>query len=117
MHLPLSATLVAAGIGIAYLAKIDIFSFLDEFRLTNDILFYALLPVLLFDSAYNMRFSDLQKNRYSIGILSITSLIISAFLIAGLLYYGSKLIGFEIPFMVALLFGSLISATDTAAAL
>ncbi len=116
-RLPLSATLVGGGILIAYLSKIPVISFLDDFSLTSEILFYALLPVLLFDSAYNMKFRDLVDNRYSIASLSIISLLISALCISIALYYGSMLIGFPIPYMVCLLFASLISATDTAAAL
>jgi len=116
-RLPLSATLVGGGILIAYLSKIPVISFLDDFSLTSETLFYALLPVLLFDSAYNMKFRDLVDNRYSIASLSIISLLISALCISIALYYGSMLIGFPIPYMVCLLFASLISATDTAAAL
>ncbi len=90
---------------------------MDDFELNSDILFYILLPILLFESAYNIRYTDLLKNIYAITTLSIVSLFISAFVVAILLYYVLGFIGLPIPFIITLLFGALISATDTAAAL
>lgn len=116
-HFPSSACLVWSGMIIAYLSRYNILPFMDDFELTNEILFYVLLPILIFESAYNMKYSELIKNRYSISSLAIVSLIFSTFIVATLLYYTASIIGFPIPFLVALLFWSLISATDTAAAL
>lgn len=59
-----------------------------------------------------MRFRDLLANIGSISLLAIASLFISALCIGAGLYWVFDFFGMHIPFMVALLFGSLISATD-----
>jgi CPA1 family monovalent cation:H+ antiporter len=102
---------------IAYGAKYSVTPFIDDFELTPDLLFYVFLPILLFESAYTIRYKELLRNIRSISALAIVSLIISAFCIAIVLHFVFGWIGFEIPFIVTLLFGTLISSTDTAAAL
>ncbi len=115
--IPSTAALVAAGMLIAFAAKNGIIPFIDDFELTPDILFYVFLPILLFESAYTIRYKELLRNIRSISALAVVSLIISAFFIAFILQYILWWLGFDIPFIVTLLFGTLISSTDTAAAL
>lgn len=115
--LPSTAVLVAAGMLIAYGAKYGIIPFIDDFELTPELLFYVFLPILLFESAYTVRYKELLRNIRSISALAIVSLIISAFCIAIGLQYIFGWLGFQVPFIVMLLFGTLISSTDTAAAL
>lgn len=102
---------------IAFLANRGFLSFIDDFELTSDMLFYVFLPILLFESAYTIRYKELLRNIRSISALAIISLIVSAFVIAFLLQFILGFLGLEIPFIVTLLFGALISSTDTAAAL
>ena len=102
---------------IAYGAKYGIIPFIDDFELTPELLFYVFLPILLFESAYTVRYKELLRNIRSISALAIVSLIISAFCIAIGLQYIFGWLGFQVPFIVMLLFGTLISSTDTAAAL
>ena len=112
-RLPYTVLLVAVGILIGTLAPmIPGLEYIDDFELTPDILLYVFLPVLLFESAYNLKFRDLVNNIGSISLLAVISLIVSACLIGGGIYWIFMLFGIEIPFLVALLFGSLISATD-----
>lgn len=115
--LPATAVLVAAGMLIAYGAKYGIIPFIDDFELTPELLFYVFLPILLFESAYTIRYKELLRNIRSISALAIISLIVSAFCIAIGLQYIFGWLGFQVPFIVMLLFGTLISSTDTAAAL
>lgn len=97
--------------------RFHIFEIFGAFKLTSDILFYIFLPILLFESAYNINYRALIKNIRAVSTLAISSLIFSAFLTAIGLFFLLKILGIEMPFIVTLLFGSLISATDTAAAL
>lgn len=117
IKLPYTVLLVLAGLIIVPLSKIDIFSFISDFKLTPNLLFFIFLPTLLFESAYNMSLRQLGKNIKSISALAIFSLLISTFFIGYVLNFFSGLIGFEIPLEVALLFGALISATDPVAVL
>ena len=115
--IPATLLLVSSGIIVALLAKNGILPFIDDFQLNSGVLFYVLLPILLFESAYHMQYSNLLKNIYSISALSFISLLISAFTIAIFLYFWLQIIGFPLPFIVTLLFWALISATDTASTL
>lgn len=111
--IPYTVLLVAVWIILSQFASIiPWFWFIDDFILTPEILLYIFLPVLLFESAYNMRFRDLINNIGSISLLAIISLCISTLCIGWGLYYIFEFLGFPISFTVALLFWSLISATD-----
>jgi len=117
VRVPFTVLLVLVGTALAFLAQMKGFSFIREFQLTPELLFYIFLPILIFESAYNMQIRDLQANIRSISWLSIASLLISMFAIAGALYGVALLFHFQVPFLVFLLFGALISATDPVAVL
>lgn len=117
IKIPYTVLLVVVGLLLVPLSFTSAFSFIKEFSLTPSLLFYVFLPILIFESAYNISIRKLTENIRSISLLSILSLILSAFFIAVVLYYIFHFIGIEIPFMATLLFGSLISATDPVAVL
>jgi CPA1 family monovalent cation:H+ antiporter len=109
--------LVVVGMGVALLSRISLFSFVDDFVLTPEVLLYVFLPILLFESAYNIKYREIMRNAYSIGLLSVVSLVISSVVIGAALYWLLAVLGMPVPFIVTLLFGSLISATDPVAVL
>ncbi len=117
INFPYTVLLVLVGLLLVQIAEIPLFSFIDDFELTPDILFLVFLPVLLFESAYNINYRHLIQNWKTIGSLAIFGFLISAFLIAGGLFFIFPLLGLQIPFLVCLLFGALISATDPVAVL
>jgi len=118
IRLPYTVILTAVGVLLSFLARnVDVFSFLNVLELSPDLIFYIFLPVLIFESAYNIKFLELKDNIITISTLAIVSLGISAFLIGFLLHYFLGLVGIAIPFMITLLFGALISATDPVAVL
>ena len=83
LKFPYTVALVAIGAVIALAAtKIPGLSFLDDFRLTPEVLLYVFLPILLFESAYNIPYKDLLKNARSVSLLAIVSLVVSAALVA-----------------------------------
>lgn len=115
--LPHTVLLVLIGIGLGLLSYTQTFAFFGEFTLTPALLFYLLLPTLIFESAYNINARRMVEDAPIILILSIVGLIVSTVVIAAGLYYLLALFGIAIPFMIALLFGALISATDPVAVL
>jgi len=117
INFPYTVLLVIVGLLLVPLSQIWMFSFIDDFKLTPDILFFVFLPVLLFEAAYNMNYRQVIKNWKSIFWLAVIGLVISAFLIALALFYLLPLVWLEVPFIVCLLFWALISATDPVAVL
>lgn len=115
--IPYTVLLLLAGTILIPISLIPYFSFLQEFELTSDVLFLVFLPILIFESAYAVNIREFTENIRSISLLSVLSFLISAGVIASLLYGCFLLFGFPIPFIVALLFGALISATDPVAVL
>lgn len=110
---PYTIALVGFGIFLGILAKIfPVFNFLISFELTKETLLYIFLPVLLFESAYNIRFREIIQHTRAISLLAVVSLLISAVLSAFLLYFILNLFGISVPFIILLAFGTLISATD-----
>lgn len=117
INFPYTVSLLIVGLILIPLSKIELFSFINDFELTPNILFYVFLPILIFESAYNMNYRQIMKNWKSISGLAIFGLLISAVIIAGAMYFIFPFFGLPIPFLVCLLFWSLISATDPVAVL
>lgn len=85
----------------------------DNFQ---DIIFYLLIPVLVFESACKIRLNELVNDLAPILMLAIPLMLISAGIIAAVVYFGvNHPTGF--PWMAALITGALLSATDPASVL
>ncbi len=117
INFPYTVLLLIVGLLLIPLSKVEFFNFVNDFELTPDVLFYVFLPILIFESAYNINYRQLIKSWKSIWWLAIFWLVISAVIIWTSMYYIFPLIWFQIPFLVCLLFWSLISATDPVAVL
>ncbi len=72
----------------------------------------GILSFLLFAGALHVNIQDLEKEKWSILLFATLSVLISTFMVGGLIFGASMLIGVELPFVHALLFGALISPTD-----
>ncbi|MDD2871960.1 MAG: sodium:proton antiporter [Candidatus Gracilibacteria bacterium] len=116
-NFPYTVLLVLVGLLLVPISSIPFFAFIDDFQLTPDILFYVFLPILLFEGAYNINYKNLLANWKSISALAIFGLMISGGIISLVLFYSLPFVGLSIPFLVCLLFGVLISATDPVAVL
>ncbi len=114
---PYTVLLVLVGSLLVPLSHIGPFSFLREFTLTPELLFYIFLPILIFESAYNMKIRELQRNIRAVSLLSVLSLLLSAGFIGIVLWYALSSFGLDVPMVVLFLFGALISATDPVAVL
>lgn len=117
VRLPHTVFLVVIGLLLGLLAQFPAFHFFSEFTLTPGLLFYLLLPTLIFESAYNINVRRMVEDTPSILILAVVSLVVSTVVIGGALFYLLAFLGFHVPFIVTLLFGALISATDPVAVL
>ncbi len=117
VRLPHTVFLVVIGLILGLLANLPAFHFFSEFTLTPELLFYLLLPTLIFESAYNINARRMIEDTPAILILAVISLIVSTVAIGGALYFLLSFLGFTVPFIVTLLFGALISATDPVAVL
>lgn len=119
--LPYTVLLVLVGLLLVPIVNLPYFStvfgFISDMVLTPELLFYIFLPVLIFESGFNMSIRKMLDNAWAISLLSIVSVLISALIIGGLLYVTLPLIGVNIPLILALMFGAVISATDPAAVL
>lgn len=94
-----------------------VFGFLGDMILTPELLFYIFLPILLFESAFNINIRRMLESSWSIMLLAVAGVLICTSIIAGLLYLTMPLIGVELPLIIALLFGAVISVTDPVAVL
>ncbi len=116
-RLPYTVLLVIAGSLLVPLSQIDFFSFITSFDLTPELLFFVFLPILIFESAYNIKVSDMFANIRAISLLAIVGMLISTFFIGIGGYYLFRVLGIDVPVIVMLLFGAIISATDPVAVL
>lgn len=75
----------------------------------------GMLCFLLFAGALHVELEDLKAERLPIAVLATCGVVIST-LVVGVLTYGvAGLLGLDLPFVYALLFGALISPTDPVA--
>lgn len=90
-----------------------IFSALGN-NLSPELIFFIFLPILVFESAYNMEAREVLKNILPITILAVPGLILSTVICGAALIWGGGA-KFGLTWPSALLFGALISATDPVA--
>ena len=83
----------------------------------SETLLHGMLAFLLFAGALHVDLSDLATQKLPVAVLSTVGVIIATFITGMLFWYGAAWLGFELPFIYALLFGALISPTDPIAVL
>lgn len=116
IHLPFSALLVLGGFFGSELIVAMGFDTGLRWHHFHDLIFFLLLPALIFESAINLNVGMFFRNLFPILILAIPLMLLSAIITAGVLYFGiSNSTGF--PFIAALLAGVILSATDPVAVL
>ena len=83
----------------------------------NETLMKGMLGFLLFAGALHVDFSKLRNAKLEIGSMATFGVILSTFIVGTGFYYLAQLFGVELPYVWALVFGSLISPTDPVAVL
>jgi len=101
LQLPYAVGLVAAGIGVAMLP------FAPKISLTRELILTGLLPPLLFEAAFYLRWKELRRDGAVIFALATAGVLISA----GITTAGMHFI-VHWDWLSALVFGVLIAATD-----
>ena len=112
MIIAMLSSIVLVLTGNLFPKTFDHFSTLLQDVDFTEVLMGAMLNFLLFAGAIHINLVDLREQRAPVIIFSTVSVVISTFAVGALVYYITPLFGFQIPFIYALLFGSLISPTD-----
>lgn len=81
------------------------------------VLLEGLLSALLFAGAVHVDLSEIKKRTWAIGLMATLGLLLSMFVIGGAMWALAQVVGAELPFIWALVFGALISPTDPVAVL
>jgi CPA1 family monovalent cation:H+ antiporter len=107
-RLPYTVALVLAGLA---LGAVHLF---EPPNLTKELLYAVFLPGLLFEAAFHLEFRDFWRNRAAIAALAVPGVTASVALTALLLEQLTRALGLGEGFGWghALVFGSLIAATD-----
>jgi CPA1 family monovalent cation:H+ antiporter len=114
LHMPEASILVVLGFIVSELviyAGFDTGLRADNFQA---LIFYIFIPILVFESAYNLDKQALKSNLVVILVLAIIAMMLTCCVTAVLLFYG---IGHEagFPWLAALITGAIVAATDPVA--
>jgi CPA1 family monovalent cation:H+ antiporter len=101
LHLPYTAGLVAAGIGLALLP------FSPTVSLTKDLIFTGLLPPLIFEAAFQLDWQQLRRDFPVVLVLATAGVLLAACVTTVGMHFLEHW-----DWLSALVFGVLIAATD-----
>lgn len=100
LSVPYTVALVIVGLFISLQQPLDI-------RLTPELILALFVPPLVFEAAFHLSFNELRRNLPTLLLLVIPGVIITMLIVGGMLALGNVL---TLP--LALVFGTLIAATD-----
>jgi len=103
LRLPYTVGLVLIGLALSMRGQ-------EQIDIPPAIFLGLLVPPLIFEAAFHIKFNDLRKDIVPILTLAIPGVLITTFLVGGVVAWGT---GF--PIAVALVFGALVAATDPVA--
>ena len=83
----------------------------------REVLLNGFLSALLFAGAIHVDLKAIRQRKYTILLLTTIGLAISTAIVGFFLWLTAYLVGYELPFIWALVFGALISPTDPVAVL
>ncbi len=100
LRVPYTVALVVVGLLITFQSPI-------KFELTPELILALFVPPLVFEAAFHLNLVELRRNLPSILLLTFPGVILTTFIVGGMLVLGINL---TLP--IALVFGALIAATD-----
>ncbi len=109
-----AAAIVLSRTGLANLETLGLLVGKIDF---SEVLLHGMLSFLLFAGAMHINLADLNSVRWTVGVLATAGVIIATFITGTLVWLASGLVGLDLPYLYALLFGALISPTDPIAVL
>lgn len=117
---PYTVFLAAIGIGLGLFLQAsqgtelgvlgDFLEGANSFGLTSEVIFFIFLPALVFESALAIDVRRLMIDIWPILLLAVIGLLISSFFVGTAVWLAAG-----IPFVVCLLLGAILSATDPVA--
>jgi len=106
VRIPYTVALVLTGLALALLPHVP------HLQLTPGLILTFFLPVLLFHGAYTLDLAELRLNLTPIALLALPGVVATAGLVGAALHLAAGL-----PWPSALLFGTIVAATDPVAVL
>lgn len=103
LHIPYTVALVVVGLFLTSQSTVNL-------ELTPELILALFVPPLVFEAAFHLKLTELRRNLVSILVLAVPGVILTTFIVGGMLVLGTSI---SLP--VALVFGALISATDPVA--
>jgi CPA1 family monovalent cation:H+ antiporter len=83
----------------------------------NEALMHGMLCFLLFAGALHVELDNLLSRKWTIGSLATIGVVLSTAVIGSMTWLLFSVLGMDVPFMVCLVFGAIISPTDPIAVL
>lgn len=103
LRIPYTVALVLVGLLIAFQQT-------PQVSLTPELILVLFVPPLVFEAAFHLNLSDLQRELSNILLLAVPGVIVTTLVVGGIVAWGTPL---GLP--IALVFGALIAATDPVA--
>jgi len=103
LHIPYTVALVVVGLLITFQSPLEI-------DLTPELILALFVPPLVFEAAFHINLTELRRNLASILMLAVPGVVLTTFIVGGLVAWATPL---SLP--AALVFGALIAATDPVA--
>jgi CPA1 family monovalent cation:H+ antiporter len=104
-HLPYTIALTGVGLIVALVPWAPS---IESTGFSKDLIFFVMLPPLLFQGALHMQLSRLMSHFWPIVAFAIVGVVLSTFVIGGIFYW----VGGIGSVIIALLFGAMITPTD-----
>lgn len=117
MIVSLVFSLILIGLGTVGAINISIVSSLVGSIDFESLLLHGMLAFLLFAGGLTINLEDLSSQKGAVAMFSTIGVFIATFLIGWLFWISLGFIGIEVPFIIALLFGAIVSPTDAVAVL
>jgi Na+:H+ antiporter len=103
LRIPYTVGLVLIGLALSLLSA-------NEIKVSPQIILALLVPPLIFEAAFHLRWDDLRRDFWLILLFAIPGVILTTFMVGGVVAWGTGL-----TIQAALVFGALVSATDPVA--
>src|SRR6266496_118413 len=103
LRIPYTVGLVLIGLALSLLSS-------TEIKVSPQIILALLVPPLIFEAAFHLRWDDLRRHFWLILLLAIPGVILTTLFVGGVIAWGTGL-----AIQAALVLGALISATDPVA--
>lgn len=112
LRVPYTVALVVTGLVLS-VVRSTFYPDVDVgIHLTKELLFVALLPVLIFEAAFHLELKEFLNNWRAILTLAVPGLVFGIALCGGLFYAGARALELPLSFGGALLVATILAATD-----